>query len=83
MIVEIPEPLVSPRQKSTLKDKLLNHTTFISFKHDVSELYLRKISHCVIDAVEEHSELSLQDLELKDWEELLPLEVDPELFSVE
>lgn len=46
----------------------------------MSELYLCKISHHVIDAIEEHSDLSLQDLELKDWEELSPLEVDPELF---
>lgn len=46
----------------------------------MSELYLCKISHHVIDAIEEHSDLSLQDLELKDWEELSPLEVDPELL---
>lgn len=46
----------------------------------MTEIYLRKISHRVIDVTEEHSELSLQDLELKDWKELLPLEVYTKLI---
>lgn len=46
----------------------------------MTEIYLRKISHRVIDVIEEHSELSLQDLELKDWKELLPLEVYTKLI---